>query len=217
MRKKNLVLVATAMVLALVGALAGMLRAQPQGSIALTGRVSSAAEPVMEGVVVSAKRAGPTRATVVAGRTTIADLRLRKTAHLEDQLSNAEWMISIPGTDEQKRALLDCTGCHTLQRIVDSYHTADDFLHNVLPRMENYANMSFWLHPQPFKNGRAGRSGFVNEQFAEYLASINQSKGPRTWPLRTFPRLKGASTHVIITTYDLPRRTIEPHDVIGSD
>jgi streptogramin lyase len=143
-------------------------------------------------------------------------VQLQKTANLPDQLSNAEWLISMPGTDEQKSHLLDCTGCHTLQRVVESYHNADDFLNNVLPRMENYANQTFWLKPQAFKSGRAGRGGFVDQQFAAYLASINQSSGPRKWALKTLPRLKGASTHVIITTYDLPRRQIQPHDVIGT-
>src|SRR5262249_16493512 len=36
--------------------------------------------------------------------------------------------------------------------------------------------------------------------------------------LKTLPRPKGRETQVIITEYDLPRPTIEPHDVvIGSD
>ena len=34
------------------------------------------------------------------------------------------------------------------------------------------------------------------------------------YPLKTLPRPKGAATRVIITEYDLPRETIEPHDVI---
>ena len=32
--------------------------------------------------------------------------------------------------------------------------------------------------------------------------------------LKTLPRPTGKATHVIITEYDLPRPTIEPHDVI---
>jgi streptogramin lyase len=32
--------------------------------------------------------------------------------------------------------------------------------------------------------------------------------------LKTFPRPKGRATHVIITQYDLPRKTWQPHDVI---
>src|SRR5437899_10743639 len=50
---------------------------------------------------------------------------------------------------------------------------------------------------------------------AEWPASVNLSSSP-TWeyPLKTLPRSKGKATRVIITEYDLPRQTIEPHDVI---
>jgi virginiamycin B lyase len=158
--------------------------------------------------------AGPKAATVAAGETTTMNLRLQKTADLFDQMTNAELMYSAPGTYAEKKGLLACVDCHSLQRVFASTHTADDFLKTVLPRMENYANMSFWLHPQPYPHDRTGRGGFVTPQFAAYLASINMSSGKRPWPLRTFPRLKGRSTHVVITQYDLPRRTIEPHDVV---
>jgi virginiamycin B lyase len=153
--------------------------------------------------------------TVPAGTAATADLTLTPTAHLEDQMSNAEWMVSMPGTYEQKHQLLDCTGCHTLQRVVDSYHTEADFRANVLPRMENYANQSFWLKPQPYRSARTGRSAWP-DGLAAYLATINQSAGPRTWALKPFPRLTGASTHVIITQYDLPNRLTQPHDVMGT-
>ena len=234
---------------------AGRLHAQTLAAIALNGTVSSVAEGSMEGVLVSARRAGSSMTvtvvsdaagryafpashlapgmyalsiravgydlaganavTVDGGAPASANLSLKKTAHLEDQLSNAEWMVSMPGTYEQKHQLLDCTGCHTLQRVVDSYHTEDEFRQTVLPRMENYANQSFWLKPQPYKTARTGRSAWP-EGLAAYLASINQSAGPRTWPLKTFPRLTGASTHIIVTQYELPNRLTQPHDVIGT-
>jgi virginiamycin B lyase len=256
LRTKSLFVTVAVLVVAFVVTLAGALRAQQPVQTALSGRVTSAAEGAMEGVLVSAKRAGstimvtvvtdaqgqyrfpasrltpgsyalqtraigydlagPKTAVVGSSGPATADLRLVKTAHLEDQMSNGEWIASMPGTNEQKARLLDCTGCHTLQRVVDSYHNADDFYNNVLPRMENYSNQTFWLQPQPYRGARTGRGGFVTEEFAAYLASIDQSAGPRTWALRTFPRLKGASTHVIITQYDLPRRQIQPHDVIGT-
>ena len=39
---------------------------------------------------------------VAAQKTTTHDLKLRKTEDLAAQLSNGEWMASIPGTDQQK-------------------------------------------------------------------------------------------------------------------
>src|SRR5262249_31850309 len=50
---------------------------------------------------------------------------------------------------------------------------------------------------------------------AEYFASVNLSNSPRwEYDLKTLPRVKGRGTNVVITEYDLPRPTIEPHDVI---
>ena len=62
----------------------------------------------------------PTKATVESEKTTTTDIKLKKTKNLASQLTNAEWMMSIPGTEEQKAALLNCVGCHTLERIVRS-------------------------------------------------------------------------------------------------
>jgi hypothetical protein len=59
------------------------------------------------------------------------DLRLRKAADLAAQLSNAEWMASMPGTDQQKGLLLNCVGCHTIERIARSPHTAETLMTSV--------------------------------------------------------------------------------------
>src|SRR3989440_2629831 len=87
----------------------------------------------------------------------------------------------------------------------------------VLERMARYANQSFPLHPQRRVSapnlGR--RFGAGTNDLAEYLASVNLSAGPAwSYALETFPRPMGDATRVIITEYDLPRKTIEPHDVI---
>src|SRR5262245_23824433 len=43
---------------------------------------------------------GPNAANVTAGQNATADLKLRKTRDLSRQLTNAEWMMSAPGTDD---------------------------------------------------------------------------------------------------------------------
>ena len=99
-----------------VGALAAVvlhtapapLHAQAHTPSALTGQVRSTEEGPMEGVVVSAKKDGSTISISV--------------------VTNAEWLMSMPGTDEQKRFLLNCNGCHTLERIMKSTYDADGFL-----------------------------------------------------------------------------------------
>jgi virginiamycin B lyase len=161
--------------------------------------------------------AAPVTANVAAGHAAAADLRLRPAADLAAQLTSTEWLISMPGTAEQKRPLIECMSCHTLERVARSTYTADQFM-GVLARMENYANNSTTQHPQ-----RRVVKREVSEQraraLADYVATINLSgrktSEAKTWPypLKTLPRPHGRATRVIITEYALPRATIAPHDV----
>ena len=163
---------------------------------------------------------GPDQVSVAADKTATADLALRKAEDIAAQLTNAEWLASMPGSDAQKGQLLNCVGCHTLARPLNSKYSADDFLTMVLPRMQSYVNQSIPAHPQlrraeRLMEERGDQRVRVYRAAAEYLASINLSAQP-TWnfELKTLPRPSGAATRVIYTEYDLPRETIEPHDVI---
>ena len=158
---------------------------------------------------------GPASVDLAAEKTTVADLKLRKTKNLAPQLTNAEWLLSIPGTEEQKSFLLNCVSCHTLERIVRSTHDADEFT-QVIWRMMGYAQVSQPVKPQ--RRVDAVKRAGVPEQYrkqAEYLASINLSSVSQwEYPLKTLPRPTGRDTHVIVTEYALPRPTSMPHDVI---
>jgi virginiamycin B lyase len=244
---------------------AGVLFAAPFFSLgqsradALSGEVKSAEEGAMEGVLVTAKRAGstisvtvvsdskgrysfpknrlepgqyslriraagyelddPGAVEVIASHSASADLNLRKTKDLASQLSNAEWIQSMPGTDEQKGFLLNCVNCHRLDLITRSRHTAEEFL-QVMQRMGAYANQSTPLKPQKrlaerLLEERGEQRQQSRERNAAFLSKVNLSSGG-TWAygLKAFPRPRGKGTQVIITEYDLPRRTIQPHDVI---
>src|SRR5262249_44088214 len=59
-------------------------------------------------------------AQVTAGQEAKADLKMTKLRSLSAHLTNAEWLHSMPGTETQKKFLLNCTGCHTLERIMKS-------------------------------------------------------------------------------------------------
>jgi virginiamycin B lyase len=154
--------------------------------------------------------------TLVAAQQSKIALKLKPTRNLSAQLTNAEWLISMPGTDDQKRFLLECNSCHTLERIVKSTHDAAEFM-QVFQRMAGYYPGSTPLHPQRL-TGDAVRNigkGPEAQRAAEWLAGVNLSRQDHwSWPLQTLPRLTGKSTHVIITEYDLPSKTIEPHDVV---
>ena len=235
-------------ILLLASLLVGSAQAQ------LAGQVTSREEGPMEGVLVSAKRAGSTiTVTVVSdarGRYSFpadrlppgkyglkvraagyelarevsvpgkANLELQKTKDLAAQLSNGEWMASMPGTDAQKGLLLNCVGCHTLERVARSAHDADAFMKAVLPRMQGYVNQSIPQHPQLRKaerlmEERGDQRVQVYRRTAEYLSTVNLGAEKLwTYPLRTLPRPSGRATRVIYTEYDLPRETISPHDVV---
>jgi streptogramin lyase len=170
-------------------------------------------------------------ATVAAEQTTQHNLKLRKTQDLASQLSNGEWLMSWPGTDAQKNALLNCTQCHSLQPIVRSRYTASQFA-PIVERMGRYSQGSTMARPQLRPNEHGG--GFANpirdamsgvgregerpvqqgrvSATAEYLASVNLSSGRYGYTLKTLPRPTGKATRVIVTEYDLPRPETLPHD-----
>jgi virginiamycin B lyase len=159
---------------------------------------------------------GAKSADVASGQESKCEIKLRKVKNLSASLTNGEWLTSIPGTDEQKRFLLNCTGCHTLERIMKSTHDADEWM-EVIHRMSLYYPGSTPLKPQRLA-GVATRDverGGSGRKTAEWLATINLSE-QATWPfpLKTEPRLTGKSTRVIITEYDLPNPLIQPHDVV---
>jgi virginiamycin B lyase len=158
--------------------------------------------------------AAPAATDVVSEQTAHVDLNLAPTKDLADQLTDGEWMMSIPGTSDQKAALLNCTSCHTLERVMLSTHDVDEWMQTV-QRMMGYGAVSQPVKPQPMLDrARAG----IPEQYrklAQYLATINLSATDKwSYPLKTLPRPTGDSTRVIVTEYFLPRPTIEPHDII---
>jgi streptogramin lyase len=156
---------------------------------------------------------------ITRNKTVTTNLTVHHGQALSSQLTNAEWLSSMPGTDDQKAGLLNCVVCHTLEPIVKSKHDAAEFV-NVLQRMASYTNSSFPLHvqkrPAPWLLAPRGEQLRQSQQrFAQFLSTINLSSASKwEYPLKTFPRPKGTATQVMITEYDLPRATIEPHDVV---
>jgi virginiamycin B lyase len=157
---------------------------------------------------------GPTKATVESERTTTTDIKLNKTKNLASQLTNAEWMMSIPGTEEQKASLLNCVGCHTVERIVRSTHDSDEWT-QVISRMMGYGAVSQPIKPQPMLDRDRAGTPEQYRKLADYLATINLSAADHwSYELKTLPRPTGRDTRAIVTEYDMVRPTTEPHDVL---
>jgi virginiamycin B lyase len=167
---------------------------------------------------------GPSDVNIAAGKSTTVDLKLRKTTNLGSQLTNADWLVSFPGTSAQKASIEGCTHCHTLERIARSHYDADEFL-QIIDRMSRHTPESFPLLVQPDGPGRIGggelSTGQLTDQEgsrrkeAQYLSTLNLSAVEEwSYPLQVAPRPRGKDTQVMITEYDLPKRTRQPHDVI---
>ena len=155
---------------------------------------------------------GTSAVDVAAQKKADITVKLRKARDLAAQLTNTEWFMSMPGTAEQKRPLIECMSCHTFERIARSRYTADELV-PVLKRMVMYANNTTMARVQP-RVAERKLSEELTRKLAEYLATVNLSKGPAwAYELKTLPRPRGKATHVVITEYDLPRKTIAPHDV----
>jgi streptogramin lyase len=161
--------------------------------------------------------AGPSEVSLREGSTTTANLSLRTVRNIDDQMTNSEWLLSMPGNVQQKGLLLNCTTCHTIERIVTSRFSAQDFM-GVMHQMSQFANQAFDLQPQmrvQLSNSQSGNWGTGQQTLARFMASVNESAtGKLDYPLKTLPRPQGRATDVIYTTYALPRASIQPHDVV---
>ncbi|MEA2905051.1 MAG: hypothetical protein QOI12_2438 [Alphaproteobacteria bacterium] len=149
-----------------------------------------------------------------------AEVKLAKARNVAPQLSNGEWLLSIPGSDQFKGSfLLDCQGCHSLQRVFTAVHSADEW-EQVFARMGRYAPESTPARPQLIVQGGARSerprvAANMMKQAAEYLEKVSLANPDRMeYDFKTFPRPKGKSTKVVITEYDLPRKEAMPHDVV---
>lgn len=175
---------------------------------------------------------------VMAGMTAKRDLKLRKTADLSRQLSSREWALSMPGPEDMRDNTLllgvSCTYCHSLERVLKSKYSAEQFV-PVITRMLRYfpdgstapsdtgrararlkdktgledaEKTPYWSPP------RGDVSGVSKADLGKYLASVNLSAGRTEWPfaLKTLPRPKGKATRLIVTTWDIPRKDAVAHD-----
>jgi virginiamycin B lyase len=158
------------------------------------------------------KLSGQSTANIESDKTSHVDIKLVKVKDVASQLTGAEWMVSIPGSELQKRALFRCDQCHSLDTVVNSTYDAEGWL-SALPRMQ-----FFWLGnstiTQPSASAHPPKAVPVDPELAKYLSSINLSgRTSLPYELKTFLRPRGADTRVIITEYELPRSGSMPHDV----
>lgn len=154
-----------------------------------------------------------------------ADIRLQATRDITAQLTDAEWLMSVPGTQLQKELIYEnCVLCHTLTPVMKSTYDVEGWK-STFPRMWNWASISaiYKPVPSPVPQG-AWRFGITetadakatDAEYAAYLASLNLSaKSKLDYDFKILPRPRGEDTKVVITEYDLPRADAQPHDAVS--
>jgi virginiamycin B lyase len=154
----------------------------------------------------------PSTAVLNPDKTATADLNLRPASNLSLQLTAAEWLMSAPGTQEEKSTLYRCVACHDLTPVMQSRYDAKTWP-ETLRRMAGWEPPSVLTSPVPVPGSPPALS--PDPKFVAYLASINLH-GRKDWPfkLRAFPR---PTARAIVTEYDLPGPSL-PHDAaVGHD
>jgi streptogramin lyase len=159
---------------------------------------------------------GAATADIAADKAATVDLKLKKVQDISSQLTNTEWLLSMPGTNEDKYRMGQCGNCHTYERIVKSHYTADEFM-DILRLMASFSPGSTPAHPQKKGTDEAAElfPGVVSEATAKFLSTINLSSVDQwEYSLKTLPRPTGRATNAIVTEYALPRPEALPHDVM---
>jgi hypothetical protein len=134
---------------------------------------------------------------------------LPPTPDILPQLTGAEWLANIPGTQQEKDAVVGTCGssCHSFQMQARARYSEADW-RKIVHRMTDYS-YRILLAPN-------SRKEFTAEQelVVKWLSRV---RGPDATdpPLKPFPRPVGAATRAVVTEYELPWATVNIHDVAG--
>src|SRR6478609_9128137 len=145
--------------------------------------------------------ANPKQLVTIGKGKSETDFQLKKARDVASQLTDAEWLASMPGTTEQKEMIYEnCVLCHTLTPVMKSTYSAAEWK-TTFQRMWNWASMSAINKPVPSPTPQgAWRFGITesadinatDEEFGKYLASLNMSsKSTYDFNFKTLPRPRG--------------------------
>ena len=153
---------------------------------------------------------GATQLPAIVVERVTSSAYLPPTPDILPQLTGAEWLANIPGTEQEKDALVGTCGssCHSFQMQMRARYSANDWP-KIVHRMTDY---TYRILLEPYPN----RTGFSQDQkiIIDWLSRVRgpDAKDP---PLKPFPRPYGAATRAVVTEYELPWATVNIHDVAG--
>lgn len=135
---------------------------------------------------------------------------LPATQEILSQMSGSEILWNLPGTGQEK-ALFARTcgnGCHSYQQILRNRFDEQGW-RAMVHRMMGYEQAGLLNRKKEYS--------FPNEEVDTVVKWLAKVRGPDSvdMPVRLYPRPQGASTEVVITEYEMPRRTLGIHDTSG--
>jgi streptogramin lyase len=135
---------------------------------------------------------------------------LPATEAIASQLSGSELLWNLSGTDLEKTAFIRTCGigCHDLKEILRNRFDENSW-RTIVTWMTSRGSASAFMvrPPNPTLTPDA-------ELVVKWLARV-RGPGCVDAPYRSFPRAAQASTHAVITEYELPRRFLSIHEVAG--
>jgi mono/diheme cytochrome c family protein len=136
-----------------------------------------------------------------------ADELLPPTTNIMSQLTGAEWLLNLPGTQEEKRTFVNnCNWCHSYQQIFRARYDESGWS-KVVDRMSHYQGSTL-----AYRNPRGRMDPETEQLLVQWLARV---RGPDSEvpAFKVFPNPSGPATELIVTEYELPRLYLATHDV----
>ena len=144
-------------------------------------------------------------------RVTTSD-RLPPTPEIMAQLTDLEWNLNIPGTDEQKADYRETCRCHSFQEVFRNRNDERSWRLIAMRMIKGLGSELILSRPpeDPFLKRTTPRV----EKVIQFLTKL---RGPeaKDAPFRVLPRLTGPSTRIIVTEYELPRTLLSVNDTRG--
>ncbi len=171
---------------------------------------------------------GLSEQAVTPGKNVTQNFTLKAAGNFEQQLSDAEWLESLPGDtpedkgvhDRMKKVLITtCSTCHQPGFVVSKRFDRDgwEMIVNKMGRIiaegdpPEKPGGGQYVPPQLDENGKPMGVqhrlwAFRKNDIIDYLVRV---RGPKPFPLKLkpFPRPTGEATGIVVTEYDVPNNT----------
>lgn len=134
------------------------------------------------------------------------DLTLQPKEPSLEELTTAEILLAMPGTDKLKVEAADCSDCHSLQFALRKKRSRDEWL-QIIEKMRGITSSGAMHSAENIKKTLAITHD-INRELADFFASVRGPDSPPI-PYKIFPRpTEEASTSAVITEYRIPRGAI---------